>query len=145
MDPQGREDILALARDLAHNKGMSLLFSSHLLPDVESVCDHVVVLGAGRLLTQGTIQELKQLHSRSFEVRTKADPAIFARRLAALGCSTQLHDDLLLVQLPEPHSQQLLWEAAASEKQQIRHLRPQRSTLEEVFLKAVDQPQTEQR
>src|SRR5215217_9206329 len=43
MDPQGREDVIELARDLAHHKGMSLLFSSHLLPDVESVCDHIVV------------------------------------------------------------------------------------------------------
>ena len=39
MDPAGREELLELARDLSRNKGMSLLFSSHLLPDVESVCD----------------------------------------------------------------------------------------------------------
>src|SRR5437763_16223638 len=50
MDPAGREEVLELARDLAHNKGMSLIFSSHLLPDVEAGCDHVVVLGGGRLL-----------------------------------------------------------------------------------------------
>src|SRR5260370_40304049 len=56
MDPAGREEVLQLARDLAHNKGMSLVFSSHLLPDVEAVCDHVVVLGAGRLLAEGRIQ-----------------------------------------------------------------------------------------
>src|SRR6185436_12145334 len=60
MDPAGREELLELSRDLSRNKGMSLLFSSHLLPDVEAVCDYVVVLGAGRLLTQGRIDELKQ-------------------------------------------------------------------------------------
>ena len=53
MDPAGRQEILELARDLAHGKEMSLLFSSHLLPDVEFVCDYVVVLGQGRLLAQG--------------------------------------------------------------------------------------------
>ncbi len=37
------------------NKGMSLLFSSHLLPDVEAVCEYVMVLGGGRLLAQGRI------------------------------------------------------------------------------------------
>jgi ABC-2 type transport system ATP-binding protein len=47
MDPAGRVDILELAKDLSRNKGMSLLFSSHLLPDVEAVCDYVVVLGGG--------------------------------------------------------------------------------------------------
>src|SRR5213079_1720726 len=69
MDPAGRDDILELSRDLAHNKGMSLLFSSHLLPDVEAVCDHVVVLGRGQLLAQGNIQEMKNAHPRSFDVR----------------------------------------------------------------------------
>src|SRR6202011_2564408 len=80
MDPAGRDDILELTRDLAHNKGMSLLFSIHLLPDIEAVCDYVVVLGSGKLLTQGSIQQLKQVHNRCFEVRLKADPAPFARR-----------------------------------------------------------------
>src|SRR3954464_5539963 len=86
MDPAGREEIIELSRDLSHNKGMSLLFSSHLLPDVEAVCDHVVVLGSGRLLTQGSIRELKQEHQRSFEVRVKTGPAALARRLTAIGC-----------------------------------------------------------
>src|SRR5580700_9830954 len=86
MDPAGREDILQLARDLAHNKGVSLLFSSHLLPDVESVCDQIIVLGRGKLLTEGNIQQLKQLHQRSFEVRLKTDSRPFCDRLSALGC-----------------------------------------------------------
>jgi ABC-2 type transport system ATP-binding protein len=140
MDPAGREDILELTRDLAHNKGMSLLFSSHLLPDIEAVCDYVVVLGGGKLLTQGSIQQLKQVHSRCFEVRIKADLGPFAARLAALGCTSEIRDDVLIVQIPDGRSPQLLWEVASEQKQQIRHLRPQRSTLEEVFLKAVEQP-----
>ena len=140
MDPAGRHEILELSRDLAHNKGMSLLFSSHLLPDVEAVCDYVVVLGAGKVLTQGTIQELKQVHNRCFEVRLKADMGAFAHRLAALGCMTKMRDDVLLVQVPDGRSQEILWEAAVEQRQQIRYLRPQRSTLEEVFLDAVERP-----
>ena len=138
MDPAGREEILELTRDLAHNKGMSLLFSSHLLPDIERVCDHIVVLGSGKLLTQGSIQELKQVHNRCFEVRLKADIAPYARRLQNLGCAAEMRDDVLIVEIPEGRSSQMLWEVAAEQKQQIRHLRPQRSTLEEIFLKAVE-------
>ena len=77
MDPAGRQEMLELARDLAHGKEMSLLFSSHLLPDVEFVCDHVLVLGQGRLLAQGQIQELKDLHDHCYEVRVKADAKSF--------------------------------------------------------------------
>src|SRR5438270_1743272 len=74
MDPAGRQEMIELARDLAHGKGMSLLFSSHLLPDVEAVWDHVLVLGRGALLAHGNIQELKQVHARSYVVRVKGDP-----------------------------------------------------------------------
>jgi ABC-2 type transport system ATP-binding protein len=118
---------------------MNLLFSSHLLPDVEAVCDYVIVLGGGKLLAQGEIQQLKQIHEQAFDVRVKADAAAFVRRLAALGCEAQAADDLLRVRIPAGGSPQLLWEAAAFEGEQIRYLRPQRSTLEEVFLKAVEQ------
>jgi ABC-2 type transport system ATP-binding protein len=138
MDPAGRQEVLELARDLARNKGMSLLFSSHLLPDVEAVCEHVLVLGGGQLLAQGRIQELKQAHDRSVEVRVKADPAAFARRLEELGCGVEPRDDLLRVRLPPGRSCDLLWQLAASSGEQVRYLRPQRSTLEEVFLQAVE-------
>ena len=137
MDPAGRQEVLELARDLAHNKGMSVLFSSHLLPDVEFVCDYVIVLGGGRLLAEGKITELKQVHRQSFEVRLKADMGSFARRLTAAGCSTSERDDMLVVGIPDGQSPRLLWETAAGEGEQIRYLRPQRSTLEEVFLEAV--------
>jgi ABC-2 type transport system ATP-binding protein len=138
MDPAGRLDILELARDLAHNKGMSLIFSSHLLPDVEAVCDYVIVLGGGKLLVAGEIQQLKQVHEQCFEVRLKGDVEPFARRLTTLGWSTELREDMLQVRIPEGQSPQVLWKVAAEEHEQIRHLRPQRSTLEEVFLKSVE-------
>ncbi len=138
MDPAGRQEILELSRDLAHNKGMSLLFSSHLLPDVEAVCDHVLVLSGGRLLAQGAIRDLKQAHERTVEVRVKTDMTEFGRRLTQLGCGVEPHDDLLRVRLPHGRSSDLLWQLAASSGEQIRYLRPQLSTLEEVFLKAVE-------
>jgi ABC-2 type transport system ATP-binding protein len=138
MDPAGREEVLQLARDLAHNKGMSLIFSSHLLPDVETVCDHVVVLGAGKLLAQGRISDLKQTHASWFEIRLKADSDIFAEQLKPLGCTVEPHEDRLLVRLPDGATPELLWRIASERMLQIRYLRPQRSTLEEVFLKAVE-------
>ncbi len=137
MDPAGRDDILALARDLSHAKGMSLIFSSHLLPDVEAVCEDVVVLGRGRLLAEGRIDALKQPHDRQFEVRVKGDPLAFAGRLAARGIDAVPSDDHLLVQLPEGTNRAVLWETAGEAGEQVRALRPRRSTLEEIFLSAL--------
>ena len=47
--------MLELVRDLAHNKGVNLILSSHLLPDVEYTCDHVVVMDKGRVAAQGRL------------------------------------------------------------------------------------------
>ncbi|MBO0699992.1 MAG: hypothetical protein J2P46_16460, partial [Zavarzinella sp.] len=69
-----------------------------------------------------------------------AGPAGFARRLAALGCTTDVHDDVVLVRVPDGQSPRIIWQVAAAEREQVRFLRPQRSTLEEVFLKAVERP-----
>lgn len=139
MDPKGRIEVLELARDLARNKGISLLFSSHLMPDVEAVCDHVLVMGKGRLLAEGPLAELTQSPKAMFEVRVKRDTEAFVARVEQLGCATALKNDVLVVELPEGRTQSLLWRAAVDCGDQIRTLRPLRSTLEEVFLKAVEE------
>lgn len=137
MDPAGRDEILELSRDLARKKGMSLLFSSHLLPDVESVCDYVIVLGGGRLLAQGRIAELKQTHGHLYEVRVKADADRFSEQLARAGLKAEPHEDLLLVSLADGQGPALFWQAASDCGAQIRHLRPRERTLEEVFMSAI--------
>lgn len=137
MDPAGRQEMIELARDLSHNKGMSLIFSSHLLPDVEAVCDHVLVLGRGKLLAQGDIKEMKQAHPRSFDLRLKGEVWPFLARLKSAGCDAESRDDGLRVQLPEGQTPDLVWRIAADLGEQVRYLRPHRSSLEDVFLEAV--------
>src|SRR6185437_10347125 len=71
MDPKGREEMLDLIRDLARNKGVNLILSSHLLPDVEYTCDTVVVMDKGTIATAGPIDALKQPRGRVYEFRVK--------------------------------------------------------------------------
>src|SRR5215510_463726 len=71
MDPKGRDEMLALVHDLGHNKGMNLILSSHLLPDVEYACDDVIVIDRGRVATSGPIAALKQPRGEVFELRVK--------------------------------------------------------------------------
>ena len=80
MDPKGRDEMLELMRDLGHNKGVNLILSSHLLPDVEYTCDHVVVMDKGQVAAQGPIQDLKGPAGRVFELRVKGDLPWFHRR-----------------------------------------------------------------
>ncbi|HWT78199.1 MAG TPA: hypothetical protein VN648_05280, partial [Candidatus Methylomirabilis sp.] len=61
----------------------------------------------------------------------------FAGRLAARGIDAAPTDDHLLVQLPEGTRSTVLWETADQAGEQLRALRPRRSTLEEIFLSAL--------
>src|ERR1700752_862394 len=67
MDPKGRDEMLELIHDLAHHKNVNLILSSHLLPDVEYTCDHVVVMDKGTVATYGSIDALKGTTGRVFE------------------------------------------------------------------------------
>jgi ABC-2 type transport system ATP-binding protein len=138
MDPKGREDMLALVRDIAHNKHISLILSSHVMPDVESVCDAVVVMNRGQTIMEGPIASLKKPPGRIFEVRVKGDRSAFVERLRALSFECRETDaDVLRVMLPPGAGAHQLFSSAASVGAQVRHLKASVPTLEDVFAEAV--------
>jgi ABC-2 type transport system ATP-binding protein len=138
MDPKGREEMLELIRDLAHNKGMNLILSSHLLPDVEYTCDHVVVLHQARVATQGPIDELKGPRGSVYEIRIKGDRAAFSQLLLAAGMTAHAgEEDVMRVFVPDEKGAHALFSVAAREGIQVRHLKPSLPTLEDVFAQAV--------
>src|SRR5215510_10868814 len=101
MDPKGREEMLELIHDLAHNKNVNLILSSHLLPDVEYTCDHVVVMDKGTVATYGPIDALKGTHGRVFELRVKGDQDRFVEILKAAGYEVNDSDeDIVRVFVP---------------------------------------------
>src|SRR5262249_47721778 len=138
---KGRDEMLELVRDLAHNKGVNLILSSHLLPDVEYTCDSVVVMDKGAIATQGPIAALKQPRGRVFELRVKTRDGpldAFVGRLRAAGLDYHASDeDVMRVFVPGDGGARELFALAAAENVQVRHLRPSVPTLEDVFAHAV--------
>jgi len=140
MDPKGRDEMLELVRDLAHNKGVNLILSSHVLPDVEYTCDSVVVMDKGRVAASGPIAALKQPRGRVYELRVKTpvDLETFFGRLRAAGLECHATDeDIVRVFVPGDGGARQLFALAAAEGAQVRHLRPSVPTLEDVFAKAI--------
>jgi ABC-2 type transport system ATP-binding protein len=138
MDPKGRDEMLELIRDIAHNKGLSLILSSHLLPDVEYTCDYVVVLDKGAIATQGPIAGLKEHGGRVFELRVKGDSAAFVEVLRAAGLECyETDEDIMRVFVPDSRGADALFRLASEQRMQVRHLRPSVPTLEDVFAHAV--------
>jgi ABC-2 type transport system ATP-binding protein len=144
MDPKGRDEMLELIRDLGHNKNVNLILSSHLLPDVEFTCDHVVVMDKGQVAAQGPIDELKGPAGRVFELRVKGDLPGFIEVLQRAGMECHSSDeDVMRVFVPtgsvagNGRDQDAIFRLAAQHRVQVRHLRPSVPTLEDVFAKAV--------
>ena len=144
MDPKGRDEMLELIRDLGHNKNVNLILSSHLLPDVEFTCDHVVVMDKGQVAAQGPIDELKGPAGRVFELRIKGDLPAFIEVLRSAGMECHSTDeDVMRVFVPHGGRRRrhaISRRSSRSPPQygvQVRHLRPSVPTLEDVFAKAM--------
>jgi ABC-type multidrug transport system ATPase subunit len=83
LDPQGTREVRGLIRSLADD-GTTIFLSSHLLAEVEQICSHIAVMSAGKLVAQGTLDELRDQGVTRIEVRTP-DPRDARRVLTGLG------------------------------------------------------------
>lgn len=138
LDPNGRKELLELIGDISANKGISVILSSHLLHDVEMVCDYMMVLFKGKLATAGKIEELKQLAHVSYEVRLKGDEQPFLNVLQQNGGKCEYkRDGLLQVRMTENQGTDVIFKAARQTGVQIRHLAREEMTLQEVFASAI--------
>ena len=90
LDPQGTREVRTLIRSLAGD-GTTIFISSHLLAEVEQMCDHIAVMSAGRLVAQGTLDALRAEGTVRVKVRTP-DAADAQRVLASLGLDAEISD-----------------------------------------------------
>jgi ABC-2 type transport system ATP-binding protein len=139
LDPKGREEMLELIDELPGRRGCAIILSTHLLPDVERLCDHVVMLHQGAIEFAGTLAALRGEDEARFEVRVKDGRDRLRARLVELGCEADEHEDRLRVRLPAGATTQLVFQAAIAAGVQLRHLAPEHATLESAFLRVVDQ------
>ena len=116
---------------------MSLILCSHLLKDVERVCQNVLVIDQGRIATQGTIAGLTGPRRAVFDVRLKGEAAALLTDLTDQGCEWRESEDGYRIFLPEGHGPELIFGMARECGVQVRHLRPGAETLEDVFLRAL--------
>ncbi|MHB8378025.1 MAG: ABC transporter ATP-binding protein [Dehalococcoidia bacterium] len=132
LDPAGMREFREMIRDLAR-AGRTVFVSSHLLGEVEQMCDDVGILKAGRLLTQGAVTQLLA-QSDALELRvTDIDTAVRTLRgLPWVGAVTR-DGDTLTVEAPTERAADVS-RALADQGVYLRELRPRESSLEDFFL-----------
>jgi len=141
LDPEGRERMLALVGDLGTNHGIGIVYSSHLLHDVEEVCSHVLILRDGQVVAQDVIANLRAGTGNGFEVRLKGEAGSFVAFLEGRGALCRETSPgcfrITFAELPSDPAK-LVFEAARHESLQVRTFRPVRSTLEDFFLERLE-------
>ena len=137
LDPDGRTEMLAMVKQLAGKLGKSVVLSTHILQDVEMVCDSAVVMEKGAVVAEGRIVDLCKTSERRFHLQvepaglTLPERMADGIRIAPLGAGRfdiEVDGDLL------PHEIFALVQANGGT---VRELLPHRRSLEEVFLGAV--------
>ena len=117
-----------------------MILSSHLLPDVERVCDHAIVVVKGKLRAEGPIQELKKIEGRPVDVELREASGAFVEAATAWGLEL-LQTKHLSYRFKGPGTPEemlrQLFQIAAGTGAQIRGYAVAERSLEDAFLEAV--------
>ena len=136
LDPVQREDMLALIRRIGTEFGINILLSSHLLDEVDRICDNVVIIAAGRVTRSGDLASLRgKVTGLVLEVDDRPDEV--AASLRASGCEVELEGQAMAISGPgQLHD--LARDAVSASGVGLRRLVDRQVTLEDVFLEAND-------
>ncbi len=138
LDPSARARMIELIREMKQDHGMNVLLCSHLLGDVEQVCDEVVILKAGRIVHQTDLEAERHQNRRFVELEVSGDAPEFAESLREIGAEAMNEGGgRWRIVLPLDVELREIWRLAARHQLAIRKLTNRRDSLEEIFLKAV--------
>jgi ABC-2 type transport system ATP-binding protein len=131
LDPEGIQWLRGFLRHLAHEQGRTILVSSHLLSEVEQTVDRVVIVGAGRLVREGSMEQLRSGADGAGTVLVRGpEMGRLADVLSAAGGSVTRSDGVLTVTGSTPAD---IGRRAFAAGIELHELRPHSSGLEEIY------------
>lgn len=138
LDPDGRLEMLELIKDVVSRRGVTVILSSHLLPDVQHVCERVVMIARGMIIKESSMKELTSALEQRFEVRVFDKDFEFIQALDKAGYPHYFqYNGMMVVTLPDGVDKRVLFELAHAQGTNIRHIKDANQRLEDVFLEAV--------
>jgi ABC-2 type transport system ATP-binding protein len=137
LDPPHRKRMLELVREIRDSGDVRIVLSSHLLRDVEEVCDEVLILKDGKIATYCNLEEERKANKKFIVVETGGQDDSFVEGVAKLGCEWASDRKRIKMVLPDGVEIKDLYRVAAERNIQIRRLHYKRDSLEEIFLQAM--------
>lgn len=134
LDPIGRRDVRDIILRLKH-EGKTIFFSSHILPDVEMICDRIGILVNGRLKAVGTVQELAGASSvNSIELVVEDVSEAVLEEVRDLAATVMRRGNQVLIKLDDEERVNSLLDLILKQKGRVVSLTPHKRSLEDLFL-----------
>ena len=139
LDPPARQRMIKMIREIRDSGQAHIVLSSHLLRDVEECCEEILILKEGRLVVYCNLEEERKANKKFLMLETRGDQKTFAASLGTLGCEYAVTGEhRLKVILQERTEIRDLYRLASAAQMQIRRLTFKRDSLEDIFLKAME-------
>jgi ABC-2 type transport system ATP-binding protein len=141
LDPAGRDAMLSLLLSLGKEHNKSFLLCTHLLGDVERVCDTAVILYQGQVLRQGSVEELRTRRQDRYRLQVQGEPEAFLEELRLEGVRV-LHDNgrgELRVAVPAGWVTRAFFALADNHGVLLRGLQRDDEDLEELFHRVIEE------
>jgi len=140
LDPAGREAMLRLLLRLGREHGKSLILSTHLLGDVETVCEQVVILYRGKVRGQGSVSELCARRQDRYRLQLQGDPNVFLDEIALEGGKVLANNGRgeVRVAVPPGWPTRAFFALADNHGVTLRGLERDDESLEEMFHRVID-------
>lgn len=132
LDPEGRNEMLRLVRRIGTEFGIAIILSSHLLSEIERVCDHLVEIEGGRLIRSSPMSDLTA-PTRLLMIEVEGDDAPLVRRLEERGITVKRADHHLLITKEDDSILDTVRDAIVDLDLGLIRLEQSRRRLEEIF------------
>jgi ABC-2 type transport system ATP-binding protein len=137
MDPNGREEMLELVQRIYRNLGIAVVFSSHILEDIERVCDYVVILDNGKLVTARPLGQMEKIGGEVV-IRIDGDTSLRQQGVSVRTGDVDLGRNEMVVDVHQEEVYDQVRDLAVASGTTLRSLRSRSRTLEDIYLGDVE-------
>jgi ABC-2 type transport system ATP-binding protein len=135
LDPGGRKEVRDMILD-ERRQGRTIFFSTHILADVPTLCDHVAILQKGQTVLTGSLDDLLKKESKHTEVVVGGEYGAFKEACERRGLVTRSQDQYLVIEVSERELVAAILGDALERRLEVIEVAPRYETLEELFVKS---------
>lgn len=136
MDPGSRKEMIELINDISKKGTMSIIISSHILPDIEATCEDVIIMDKGKIIANEKISLIASKEVDIFEIKLGGSSSAFLKKFENFKYE-EGEKGMIRMQLPSNFSTKEIFDTALESGTHIKHFLKRRSTLEDTFMNAI--------